>query len=967
MESTGLGNIITRHVTDDLVAFSGETVVPKYMKFFLVQKVAETHRFMNRIREEAYAIRSCIAQTTAVITELQAMEDQDEVHDILLATKDAKCREESKLSALHEVIAEALEEIENQGHNVTTASVSDSMCIETWFLLKCKEGCFVFTIYLYISFSFFNLFSAYRDFITRTLLADLSQNNTLTGSVPGQRCSFVGYAILDLEHTRFLVKSKRRYAMSSLLDTANHIASIPILCIHVASSILDLLHVPFLHQSTLLVLLLAVFQPIDNQHQFLLEHHPILGLPCTLWSMSYLTDYEEIDEGYVAFGGSGPDWLFDIDALTRTMNYEPIVAGTQSNGFTVDPPFSQDPKSSYDDGFKPSSDDGKKVDEDPRKDSECKDQKKEDNVYNTNYVNTISSTVNIAGTNELPFDPDMPALEDIMDLPNRKRAIYTKWVFRNKKDERGIMIRNKARLVAQGHTQEEGIDYDEVFAPVIEEEVYVCQLPRFEDPDFPNRVYKVEKALYGLHQAPRAWYETLSTYLLDNGFQRGKIDKTLFIKRLKGDILMVQVYVDDIIFGSTMKKLCIAFEKLMHEKFQMSSMGELTFFMGLQVKQKNDGMFISQDKYVGEILKKFEFTKLKNASTPMDTQKRLLKDEDGEEFRSTAKAKTINEEAQIHAREDGKEIIITESSVRRDLRLADEEGVDCLPNSTIFENLELMRINDLFPCMLVQNPMGEGSAIPTDPKHTPTILQPSSSQPQKTQKPRKPKRKDTQLPQLSVPNESIADETVYKEFDDSLVRAPTIASSLKAEQDSSNIDKTQSKATPNEASSLGTTSGGGLRCQETTRDTIAQTRFENVSKLSNDSLLARVNDQDDAEMFDVNDLPGEEVFIEKEVADKEVSAAGEVNTASITTTVSAAATITNKEITLAQALVEIKTSKPKAKEIVLQEPSESTTTTKTISSKKSQDKGKGILVEEPVKLKKKEQIRLDEEAALVTS
>ncbi|GJW54415.1 putative ribonuclease H-like domain-containing protein [Tanacetum coccineum] len=106
----------------------------------------------------------------------------------------------------------------------------------------------------------------------------------------------------------------------------------------------------------------------------------------------------------------------------------------------------------------------------------------------------------------------------------------------------------------------------------------------FEDPNFPNRVYKVEKALYGLHQAPRAWYETFSTYLLDNGFQRGKIDNTLFIKRHKGDILLVQVYVDDIIFGLIKKELCIAFEKLMHEKFHMSSMGELTFFLGLQVK-----------------------------------------------------------------------------------------------------------------------------------------------------------------------------------------------------------------------------------------------------------------------------------------------------------------------------------------------------------------------------------------------
>ncbi|GJZ77811.1 putative ribonuclease H-like domain-containing protein [Tanacetum coccineum] len=232
----------------------------------------------------------------------------------------------------------------------------------------------------------------------------------------------------------------------------------------------------------------------------------------------------------------------------------------------------------------------------------------------------------------------------LVDLPNRKRAIGTKWVFRNKKDERGIVIRNKARLVAQRYIQEEGIDYDELFAPVarieaisdflygkIKEEVYVCQPPGFEDPDFPDRVYKVEKALYGLHQAPRAWYETLSTYLLDNEFQRGKIDKTLFVKRYKGDILLVQVYVNDIIFGSTKKELCNAFEKLMHEKFQMNSMGELTFFLGLQVQQKKDGIFISQDKYVSEILKKFGFTDVKTASTPMETQKPLLKDENGKE------------------------------------------------------------------------------------------------------------------------------------------------------------------------------------------------------------------------------------------------------------------------------------------------------------------------------------------------
>ncbi|GKA18252.1 putative ribonuclease H-like domain-containing protein [Tanacetum coccineum] len=162
----------------------------------------------------------------------------------------------------------------------------------------------------------------------------------------------------------------------------------------------------------------------------------------------------------------------------------------------------------------------------------------------------------------------------------------------------------------------------------IDEEVYVSQPLSFIDPKYPKKVYKVVKALYGLHQAPRAWYATLSTFLLKNGYGRGTINKTLFIKKDKHDIILVQVYVDDIIFGSTKKSWCDEFEALMKSRFQMSSMGELTFFLGLQVKQKEDGIFISQDKYVAEILKKFDFVSVKTASTPIETQKPLVKDEE---------------------------------------------------------------------------------------------------------------------------------------------------------------------------------------------------------------------------------------------------------------------------------------------------------------------------------------------------
>nr|GEV73747.1 retrovirus-related Pol polyprotein from transposon TNT 1-94 [Tanacetum cinerariifolium] len=491
--------------------------------------------------------------------------------------------------------------------------------------------------------------------------------------------------------------------------------------------------------------------------------------------------------------GSGPDWLFDIDALTRIMNYKPIVV---------------DPKSSHDDGYKPTSDDAKKGDEDLRKEGECKYQEKEDNVNSTNNVNVagnvniVSSTVNVAGTNEVNV---------------------------------------------VGYTQEERIDDDEVFAFIarieaimlflayalfkdflvyqmdvksaflyrkIKEEVYVCQPPGFEDLDFHDRVYKVGKALYGLHQAARAWYETLPTYMLDNGFQKRKIDKTLFIKRYKDDILLVQVYVDDIIFG-------------------------------LQVKQKKDGIFISQDKYVTKILNKFGFTKVKTASTSMETQKPLLKDEDGEEI-------------DVHIYQVNPKVLLLYAMKRifRYLKGQPKLGL-WYPKDSPFD-LVAYTDSDYAGASLDKK-----STIIDDGKAVWNEIRVNAG--------------DSKLMMLGITYYCwvkvyvVEDGVVHKELGDSLVMVATTAFSLEVEQDNGNINKTQSKATPNESSSQGTNSSEGPWVESSSNEEILgkdASKQGRIDSIDADEEIVIVNVQDevvsndaDEEMFDVDVLDGEEVFV----------------------------------------------------------------------------------------------------------
>nr|GEV55507.1 ribonuclease H-like domain-containing protein [Tanacetum cinerariifolium] len=322
--------------------------------------------------------------------------------------------------------------------------------------------------------------------------------------------------------------------------------------------------------------------------------------------------------------GAGLNWLFDIDSLTKSMNYVPVDTCTNSTNLSgTKDAACQEPQDDCSTDIPETC-----RNSNPTATSTNPPADQLEILTLETPIPTVSSPVPTACLND-SLEPssdtrliskrvanqvETPSLDNILTLTN--------WF----EDILGVTTNS--------------VDSDGVEADVTNMETNIIASPTptlriirtiLKDSEFPAKVYKVKKPMYGLHQAPRAWYGTLSKYLLTNGFQRGAINQTLFIRRQRRDFILVQVYVDDIIFGSSNLQLCREFEALMHEKFQMSAMGELNFFLGLQVLQQEDGIFLSQDKYVGDILKKFGYSDVRSSNTPMDKENPWGKDRTGKD------------------------------------------------------------------------------------------------------------------------------------------------------------------------------------------------------------------------------------------------------------------------------------------------------------------------------------------------
>ncbi|GJS57045.1 putative ribonuclease H-like domain-containing protein [Tanacetum coccineum] len=326
----------------------------------------------------------------------------------------------------------------------------------------------------------------------------------------------------------------------------------------------------------------------------------------------------------------------------------------------------------------------------------------------------------------------------LVDLPNGKRVIGTKWVYRKKKDERGIVVRNKARLVAQGYTQEKGIDYDEVFSHVARIEAI--------------RLFVAYASFMGF-----------IVYQMDvkSAFLYGTIEE--------------EVYVDDIIFGSTKKSLCDEFEKIMHKRFQISSKGELTFFLGLQVKQKDDGIFISQDKYVADILKKFDFVTVKTASTPMEPNKALTKDQEAEDMDVHLYRLMI--ESLMYLTASRPDIMFVVCACTRFQVTPKVSHLYVVKRIFRYLKASLDRKSTTGGCQFL------GRRLISWKCKKQTIVANSTTEAEYVAA-ANCCGQDTEIPQSGGPPEKVGDEAVHKELGDIMERAATTASSLEAEQDS---------------------------------------------------------------------------------------------------------------------------------------------------------------------------------------
>nr|GFA04421.1 hypothetical protein [Tanacetum cinerariifolium] len=278
------------------------------------------------------------------------------------------------------------------------------------------------------------------------------------------------------------------------------------------------------------------------------------------------------------------------------------------------------------------------------------------------YKDALTQSCWIEAMQEQLNDFERLEVWELVPRPDKVMVITLKWIYKVKLDELRGILKNKARLVARGYHQEEGIDFEESFAPVaileaisiflvyfahknmvvyqmdvkiaflnrnLREEVYVSQPDGFVDPDNPNHVYKLKKALYRLKQAPRLWYDMLSLFMISQDFSKGSVDPTMFIRRNGNDLLLVQIYVDDIIFVASTPELCDLFAKIMCSIFKMLMMGKISFFFGLQISQSPRGIFIKQSKYDLKSLKKYGFESCDPVDTPMVEKSKLDEDKEG--------------------------------------------------------------------------------------------------------------------------------------------------------------------------------------------------------------------------------------------------------------------------------------------------------------------------------------------------